>query len=118
MACRPISASLAAVLLIAVPALADEVGIDAPIKAGSLHEGRLDMVAYYEDDGDQLKLTATFLDKDGGDPFRIVMGLADKDAVAFSMPGYPGWLYSFARDAGVVRISGKSVLPAADVAVN
>ena len=118
MARRTIFASLAALLLIGAPAMADEVSIDAPIKAGSLHEGRLDMVAYYETDGDQLKLTATFLDKDGGDPFRIVMGLADKDAVAFSMPGYPGWLYSFARDAGMVRISGKPVRAPSDVAAN
>ena len=118
MACRPICASLAAFLLIALPAMADEVSIDAPIEAGSLHEGRLDMVAYYETDGDQLKLTATFMDKDGGDPFRIVMGLADKDAVSFSMPGYPGWLYGFARDAAVVRLSSKPVQAPTDVAVN
>lgn len=45
-----------------------------PIEAGSLHEGRLDMVVYYVPaDGDLLEVTATFAPKGGGDPQRVVM---------------------------------------------
>ena len=47
MARHAISASLCTLLLIAAPAMADEVTIAAPIQAGSLHERDEDMVAYY-----------------------------------------------------------------------
>lgn len=104
-----IIASLAVLSPFAASARADEVTIDAPIEAGSLHDGRLDMVAYYTPaEKGLLEVTATFLDRTGGEPLRIVMGLADKDAVGFSVPGYRGWLYRFARQGDAVLISGSS----------
>ena len=86
---RTLGASLLAALFLATPALSEEATIGRPIEGGSLHEGRLDMVVYYVPvDGDLLEVTATFAPKGAGDPLRVVMGLADRDSVAFSMPGY------------------------------
>jgi hypothetical protein len=87
---RSLGASLLAALFLATPAFAEEVTVGCPINGGSLHEARLDMVVYYVpvEDGDLLEVTATFAPKGGGDPLRVVMGLADGDSVAFSMPGH------------------------------
>ena len=101
-----LSASLLAALFLATPALAEDVTVERPVEAGSLHAGRLDMVAYYVPvEGDRLEVTATFAPKGGGDPLRVVMALADGDKVAFSMPGYQDSLYAFSRSGGTVTVS-------------
>ncbi|MDX8481561.1 hypothetical protein RFN28_24310 [Mesorhizobium sp. VK24D] len=103
---RTLVPSLLVALFMATPVLAEEATIGRPVQAGSLHEGRLDMVAYYVPvDGDLLEVTATFAPKDGGDPQRVVMGLADRDSVAFSMPGYRDSLYAFSRSGEKVTVS-------------
>lgn len=103
---RTLGASLLAALFLAAPALAEETTVGRPIEAGSLHAGRLDMVVYYVPvDGGLLEVTATFAPKGGGDPLRVVMGLADRDSVAFSMPGYQDTLYTFSRSGEVVSVS-------------
>ncbi|RUV34554.1 MAG: hypothetical protein EOQ39_34920 [Mesorhizobium sp.] len=102
---KTLSASLLAALFLATPALAEEATIGRPIEGGSLHQGHLDMVAYYVPDGDLLEVTATFAPKAGGDPLRVVMGLANSDAVSFSIPGYPGSLYAFSRSGKEVTVS-------------
>jgi hypothetical protein len=103
---RILSASVLAALFLATPAFAEEATIGRPIEGGSLHEGHLDMVVYYVPvDGDLLKVTATFAPKTGGDPLRVVMGLADGDSVAFSMPGYRDSLYAFSRAGEEVTVS-------------
>ena len=95
------------------PAQAEEVTISQAIAAGSLHDGPLDMVAYWiEVADDALELTATFRDRATDDePMRIVMPMQDGDALAFSMPGYEGSLYSFARSGQEISISVE-VMPA------
>jgi len=108
---RTLSASLFAALFLATPALAAEITVGRPIEGGSLHEGRLDMVAYYVPvDGDLLEVTATFAPKTGGDPLRVVMGLADGDSVAFSMPGQQDSLYAFSRSGEEVTVSSETKL--------
>ncbi|MBZ9890985.1 hypothetical protein LB559_23940 [Mesorhizobium sp. BR1-1-3] len=102
---KTLGASLLAALFLATPALAEEATIGRPIEGGSLHQGHLDMVAYYVPNGDLLEVTATFAPKAGGDPLRVVMGLANSDAVAFSIPGYPGSLYAFSRSGKEVTVS-------------
>ena len=101
--------ALAASLGIAAvaPAFAEEVTLSRAIAAGSLHDGPLDMVAYWIESPDgALEVTATFRDREGDDaPMRIVMPLRDGDAVAFGMPGYDDALYSFARTGRAVSIS-------------
>ncbi len=71
-------------------ARADEVTISHALAAGSLHEGALDMVAYWlEGPNGALELTATFRDRATDDePMRIVMPMQDGDALSFGMPGY------------------------------
>jgi hypothetical protein len=103
---RTLGASLLAALFLATPALAEEITVGRPIEAGSLHAGRLDMVVYYIPvEADLLEVTATFAPKGGGDPLRVVMGLADGDSVAFSVPGYPNSLHRFSRSGEVVSVS-------------
>ncbi|WP_292537656.1 hypothetical protein [Mesorhizobium sp.] len=104
-----LSASVLATLFLAAPAFAEETTIGRPIEAGSLHEGHLDMVVYYVPaEGDLLEVTATFAPKTGGDPQRVVMGLADGDSVAFSMPGHRGPLYAFSRPGEEVTVSSET----------
>ena len=88
-------------------ARAEEVTISHALAAGSLHEGALDMVAYWLDGPDgALEVTATFRDRATDDePMRIVMPMQDGDALSFGMPGYPSLLYTFARVQSDVTIS-------------
>jgi hypothetical protein len=103
---RTLGASLLAALFLATPAFAEQTTIRRPIEGGSLHAGRLDMVVHYVPvEGDRLKVTATFAPKGGGDPLRVVMGLADGDSVSFSMPGYQDSLFAFSRSGEKVTVS-------------
>ena len=103
---RTLGASLLATLFLATPAFAEEVTIGRPIEGGGLHEGRIDMVVYYVPvDGELFEVTATFAPKGAGDPLRVVMGLADGDSVAFSVPGHQGPLYAFSRSGKEVTVS-------------
>jgi hypothetical protein len=113
---RTLGASLLAALFLATPAFAEEVTIGRPIEGGSLHEGRLDMVVYYVPvDGDLLEVTATFAPSGGSEPLRVVMGLADRDSVAFSIPGYEDSRYAFSRSGDEVTVSAETdVHPRAD----
>lgn len=90
-----------------IPAQAEEVTISRALAAGSLHDGALDMVAYWTEVPDgALEVTATFRDRATDDePMRVVMPLQDGDAVAFGMPGYEVALYSFARSGQAISIS-------------
>ncbi len=104
-----LTAALLAALLGATtsaPAHAEEVTISRALAAGSLHEGPLDMVAYWlEVPGGALEVTATFRDRATDDePMRIVMPMQDGDALSFGMPGYEASLYSFARSGQAITI--------------
>jgi hypothetical protein len=106
-----VSAAVVAAALLAAPAAAEQVTLAAPIQAGSLHEGLLDMVLYYLPvAGGLLEVTGTYAPKGGGEARRFVMGLSDGDAVSFAMPGYPQATYRFARAgatvAAAVAVSG------------
>jgi hypothetical protein len=93
---------------LAFPAVAEETVMHEAIAAGSLHEGPLDMVAYWQPAADgTLVVTATFLEREApeAEPMRIVMALAEGDAVAFAMPGFLDALYRFSRDGGAVTAS-------------
>ena len=104
---RTLAASLLATLFL-TPAFAEEITVARPIEGGSLHDGSLDMVAYYVPaEGDLLEVTATFAPNGGGEPLRVVMGLADGDSVAFSMPGDEASLYAFSRAGAEVTISSE-----------
>jgi hypothetical protein len=113
-AARRALAVVAAVLL-AGPGLAEEATVTRAVEAASLHEGPLDMVAYYaETPGGALEVTATFAPRDAAAaaPMRIVMALGDGDDVAFAMPGFPRALYRFSRSGEAVTVSvGEVVEP-------
>ena len=92
---RPILTAFAVACLawagLACGAFAEESVMHRPIEAASLHQGPLDMVAYFQSgDADALVVTSTFLERDAAaaPPMRIVMALADGDDVAFAMPGF------------------------------
>ena len=92
---------------LATAAIAESTTMSRPIQAGSLHEGPLDMVAYWVPlDGDGYQLTATFIGRmPGNRPMRVVMKLEDGDDVSFSMPGYRTALYRFEREGDAVDAS-------------
>ncbi len=93
--------------LSAAPALSETMRVSAPSQAASLHEGALDMVAYYRaTEGDVMEVTTTFSERTGFvRPTRVVMGLLDGGKVAFSVPGYPESLYRFSRIGGELKVS-------------
>jgi hypothetical protein len=102
--------------LVAGPGLADTAVMRRAIEAASLHDGPLDMVAYYVPAPDgALEVTATFARRwsrvTPGAPMRTVMALADGDDVAFAMPGYPEALYRFRRSGEEVTVSVRPVRP-------
>jgi hypothetical protein len=102
-------AALAAAAL-AAPAGAEQMTMTRAIEAASLHEGPLDMVAYWVAAGDDtFEVTATFAPRAAeatpAAPMRIVMALAEGDDVAFAMPGYPQALYRFVRAGDAVTVS-------------
>jgi hypothetical protein len=116
---RVVAAATAAAL-IAVPVAAEQMTIGRAIEAASLHEGPLDMVAFYEPTpGGALKVTAAFAPRIvqvmSAAPMRVVLALGDGDDVAFAMPGYPEALYRFDRSGDVVTVSVRRVEPAATV---
>jgi hypothetical protein len=106
---------LGAILALAVLAgqgRAEETTVTRAIEAASLHEGPLDMVAYYRPvDGGSLEVTATFAPHDPSafEPMRIVMALGDGDDVALAMPGYMEALYRFRRAGAAVTVSVREV---------
>jgi hypothetical protein len=116
--CLPLGAAAVAAGLGAGPALADSMTMDRPIEAASLHDGPLDMVAYYlpAEDG-ALEVTATFAPQverpEAADAaaMRVVMALGDGDDVAFAMPGYLQALYRFRRAGDKVTVSVRRVDP-------
>jgi hypothetical protein len=104
----------------AMPALAEEAEIRQPVEAArlhegeaaSLHEGALDMVAYYTelDSGayeGAYEVVATFAEKSGESPARVRLAMQEGDALQFSMPGDRGTLYGFARDNGTLSITAE-----------
>jgi hypothetical protein len=113
-----LGAATVAAAVLALPALADTMTMSRPIEAASLHDGPLDMVAYYVplDDG-ALEVTATFAEHEPqpepepAAPMRIVMALGDGDDVAFAMPGYRQALYRFVRAGDAVTVSVREVDP-------
>ncbi len=57
-----VSATALVCMLLASPALTEEVVLSRPIQAGSLHDGSLDMVAYWTSgEGREYNVTATFM---------------------------------------------------------
>jgi hypothetical protein len=113
-----LGAATVAAAVLALPALADTMTMSRPIEAASLHDGPLDMVAYYlpADDG-ALEVTATFApqverpEAAEAAAMRVVMALGDGDDVAFAMPGYLQALYRFTRAGDKVTVSVRKVDP-------
>jgi hypothetical protein len=105
---RTILAAIAA--FAALPALADEVRLAAPIEAGSLRTDDVSLVAYFVPAGDDLvEVTATWLGDDDTEPRRLVMGLADGDEVGFALPGHLDTLFTFSRSSDAVTVDAKPV---------
>jgi hypothetical protein len=99
---------------VAYGAMAEESAMHRAIEAASLHEGPLDMVAYFQPgESGAFVVTATFLAREAPEaqPMRVVMALADGDDVAFAMPGFQEALYRFRRDAGTVTVSVREARP-------
>ncbi len=106
---RLLQIALPAALLIAAvaPASADDIRLDRPMAAASLHDGGVDMVVYYLDHQDELEVVATYSQKGAYEPARLRMALGDGDDVSFGLPGLSGASYRFTRTGAVVSVSAK-----------
>ncbi|WP_424932301.1 hypothetical protein [Amaricoccus macauensis] len=101
----------AATLSLAVPAYAESAQTTQPIEAVSLHDGALDMVAYFtENDDGEYVVVATFAEGDGAYPKRITLALDDGDNVQFAILGHKDSLYGFARNGDVLAVKVDQVL--------
>ena len=116
---KPLLLSALVTIALAPSAFAEAVVLKAPLQAGSLHTGSLDMVAYRQDLADgAFEVTAAFHPGGrAGKPQLIKMRLEDQDQVRFSMPNEPRTLYTFARIDDVVQVSAER-LPAPAVAAH
>lgn len=95
----------AAFALIASTAQADEITLQAPMAAASLHDGGIDMVVYFMDRDDHYEVVATYATvANPVDPARLRMGLADGDRTEFSLPGLSHVSYAFSRTGQTVRV--------------
>jgi hypothetical protein len=105
--------SLAAALALAAPlsAAADTIELSAPLMSASLHEGDVDMnVFYISTGGDGFRVIATYAPVEASaDAARLIMKLADGDAVRFALPGHQGTAYSFRRNGAIVAVSAEPV---------
>lgn len=115
-------AAVAAAALAAAPAFAEDFVLRAPLQSASLHEGPVDMNAYYEPteefgaEAGLLKVTATYATRDAApETGRLVLVMRDGDGVSFELPGLPGATYSFARAGDVVTVRSTAELRTASV---
>lgn len=93
-------------------AWADEITLDTPMQALSLHEGEIDMVVYFLSRPDHFEVVATYASRDDmANPGRFRMGLKDGDAVRFSAPELPHTLYAFERNGDEVTVTASPVNP-------
>lgn len=102
----PLTTLAAGVLaLAALPAAADEIRLDVPLAAASLHDGGVDMVVYYLEHADHFEVVATYVAQYAPDaPARLHMGLVEGDRVSFGLPGLPGMTYRFSRTGAVIAV--------------
>jgi hypothetical protein len=110
--------ALAAAGLLAGPALAEQQTMRSATEAASLHDGPLDMVAFYQTTPrGALEVTATFAPRSvtmlAAAPAPLVLPLEEGDDVAFTVPGYPEAVYRFTRTGAAVTASVRAVRPAA-----
>ena len=98
---------------LAFQVMAEERSMGRPIEAATLHEGPLDMVAYFQPGAEgKLVVTATFAAHGAkGEPMRVILALADGDDVAFAMPGFLEAVYRFERAGDRVAVSVREARP-------
>lgn len=107
----------AATLSIAIPAYAESAQTTQPIEAVSLHDGALDMVAYFTENNEgEYVVVATFAEGDGASSKRITLALEDGDNVHFAMPGHKDSLYGFARNGDALAVAVDQVPATAQAA--
>lgn len=87
-------------------ASAENVDLKAPLQAGSIHDGGIDMVIYYVEQGDHFETVATYATLDNPQaPRRVRMALAEGDSTTFALPNTSGMMFTFARNDNQVRIA-------------
>jgi len=94
--------------LAAGAASADQIELSSAMQAASLHEGGIDMVVYYLEEGDRFDVVATYAaNREPFGPARLRMGLADGDSLRFGLPGERQVIYGFARSGATLRVTAE-----------
>jgi hypothetical protein len=101
----PLHAFAAALCLVAGTAAADQIDLTREMLAASLHEGAVDMVVYYLENGERIEVFATYAPRrEPFEPARLRMTLADGDSAHFGVPGERQVIYGFARTGASLRV--------------
>lgn len=100
-----LTAMSVALAMVAGAVQADEVRLISPDAGASLSEAGVDMSVYWSEVTDGMQVVATYTASGTYDPARIVMVLADGDAVSFGLPGQSQVYYGFARDGDELQVN-------------
>lgn len=97
----------AAIALFSGAAMADPIELTRPLQAGSLHDGGIDMVVYYDAaDTDRFEVVAAYAARTAPhEAYRVRLGLAEGEGTAFSLPGERHISYRFRREGDTVHVS-------------
>ncbi|MBY8975025.1 hypothetical protein KHP62_04345 [Rhodobacteraceae bacterium NNCM2] len=101
--------AIAAILgLTASVANAEEIVLTAPMAGATVHESGTDMSVFWTETDAGYEVVATYVSAEApNDPSRLVMVLADGDALAFGLPGQSQALYQFSRNGDDVTVSAQ-----------
>ena len=95
----------AAFALLSGAAQAGTLEMTRPVQAVTLHDGAVDMVAYYLDRDDHYEVVVTYAAQaESASLRRLRVGLADGDSTRFSLPGHREIVYSFTREGRAVHL--------------
>ncbi|MEV8467670.1 hypothetical protein AB0T83_12865 [Fluviibacterium sp. DFM31] len=101
----PKIAGLALACCVALPAAAESIRLEKAAQAASIHQGGVDLVAYYIDMNAHLDVVATFVDGTDDDlPARLRLGLRDGDVVTFTVPNRPDVAFRITRTGALVEV--------------
>lgn len=89
---------------------AAELSLPTPLAAKTLHEGGVDMTLYWQKNGDLAEVTTFYVASNRTfEPKRVVLALADGEAVSFALPDARQVFCQFSRTGDVIDVSATRI---------